>query len=65
VLIGMWHGETIAESILEVGVNKLSGIVSLGIIGTVALAPFFILSEVSRAIGPDNFWALFFHRRSA
>jgi hypothetical protein len=64
VLIGMWHGETIAESILAVGVNKLSGIVSLGIIGTVALAPFFILSEVSRAIGPDNFWALFFHRRS-
>jgi hypothetical protein len=65
VLIGMWHGETISESILDVGVNKLSGIVSLGIIGTVALAPFFILSEVSRAIGPDNFWALFFHRRSA
>ena len=65
VLIGMWHGQTIAESTLEVGANRLSGIVSLGIIGTVALAPFFILSEVSRAIGPDNFWALFFRRRSA
>jgi hypothetical protein len=61
----MWHGQTIAGSIVEVGVNRLSGIVSLGIIGAVALAPFFILSEISRAIGPDNFWALFFRRRSA
>jgi hypothetical protein len=65
VIIGMLHGETIIESISEVGANKLRGIVSLGIIGTVALAPFFILSEVSRVIGPDNFWALFFHRRNA
>ncbi len=65
VLIGMWHGQTIGASVADVGANKLSGIVSLGIMGTVALAPFFILSEVSRVIGPDNFWALFFHRRSA
>ena len=65
VIIGMWHGQTMVESIADVGANKLSGIVSLGIMGTVALAPFFILSEVSRVIGPDNFWALFFHRRSA
>ncbi len=65
VLIGIWHGQTIAESISEVGANKLNGIVSLGVIGTVALAPFFILSEISRVIGKDKFWALFFHRRSS
>jgi hypothetical protein len=65
VIIGMWHGQTIAESIVEIRVNRLSGIVSLGIIGAVALAPFFILSEISRAIGSDNFRALFFRRRSA
>ena len=65
VLIGMWHGQTIAESIAEVGANKLNGIVSLGIIGTVALAPFFILSEISRVLGKDKFWALFFHGRSS
>lgn len=65
VIIGMWHGLTIAESISEVGANKLKEIVSFGIIGTVLLAPFFILSEVSRVIGSDNFWALFFHRRNA
>jgi hypothetical protein len=63
-LIGMWHGKPMAESIAEVGVNRLIGIVSLGIIGTVALAPFFLLSEISRVIGRDNFWALLFHRRA-
>lgn len=65
VLIGMWDGKTMAESIAEVGANRLVVIVSLGIIGTVALAPFFLLSEISRVIGRDNFWALFFQRRSA
>jgi hypothetical protein len=65
VLIGMWHGQTMTASIAEVGVNKLKGIVSFGIMGTVLLAPFFILSEISRVIGADNFWNLFFQRRSA
>jgi hypothetical protein len=65
VLLGMWHGKPMAESIAEVGANRLFGIVSLGIIGTVALAPFFLLSEISRVIGRDNFWALFFQRRSS
>ena len=65
VLIGMWHGEPMAESIAEVGVKTLWGTVSLGIIATVALTPFFILGEISRVIGADNFWALFFHRRNS
>ena len=65
VIIGMWNGKPIAESVAEVGANKLVGIVSLGIIGTIALAPFFLLSEISRVIGRDNFWALFFQRRSS
>ena len=65
VLIGMWGGKPMAESIAEVGANRLAGIISLGIMGTVALAPFFLLSELSRVIGSDNFWALFFQRRSS
>ena len=60
VLIGMWDGRPIAQSITEVGVNKLAGIASLGIISTVALVPFFILREISRVIGRDKFWSLFF-----
>jgi hypothetical protein len=62
VLIGMWHGEPIVESVADIGVNQLGGIVSVGIIATVALIPFFILREIGRVIGGDNFWALFFHR---
>jgi len=65
VLIGMWDGRTIAQSISEVGANKLAGIISLGIISTVALVPFFILREISRVIGSDKFWALFFQHRNS
>ena len=62
VLIGMWDGRPVAQSISEIGVDKLAGIVSLGIISTVALVPFFILREISRVIGHDRFWSLFFRR---
>ena len=64
VLIRMWHGKPVAASIAKSGADSLVGIVFLGIIGTVSLAPFFLLSEISRVIGRDNLWALFFQRRS-
>lgn len=64
VLVGMWHGQPIGESIADVGANKLKSIVSLGIIGTVALIPFFILSEISRVMGEHKFWDLIFSSRS-
>jgi GYF domain 2 len=63
VIVGMWHGKSAAESISEVGANRLKEVVSGGIITTVALVPFFILREISRVIGGNNFWALFFQRR--
>jgi len=65
VLIGMWNGKPVAQSVAEIGVDKLEGIVSLGIISTVALVPFFILREISRVMGPDKFWSLFFRRRDS
>jgi hypothetical protein len=65
VVIGMWDGKTIAESISEVGADKLAGMVCVGIISTVALVPYFILREINRVIGGDNFRSLFFQRRSA
>ena len=65
VLIGMWGGKSVAQSIAEIGVNKLEGIVSLGIIATVVLVPFFILREISRVLGPNKFWSLFFQRRNS
>lgn len=64
VVIGILHGRPIAEVLTEIGVDNLAGIVSVGIIATVALVPFFILREISRVIGADIFWALFFRRRN-
>jgi hypothetical protein len=63
VFIGIWHGTPMAETISEIGANNLKGMVSAGIIATVALVPFFILHEISRVIGESNFWSLFFQRR--
>ncbi len=62
VLVGLWDGKSIERSIAEVGADKLLGIVSLGIISTVALVPFFILREISRVMGREKFRSLFFHR---
>ena len=64
VLVGMWHGRTVAQSFSEIGVNKLRGMVSISVIATVALIPFFVLREISRVIGEDRFWSLFFDRRN-
>ena len=64
VAVGLWNGRTMAESIAEVGLNKLKGVIAMGMIGTVALAPFFILREVSRVIGEGKLWSLFFQPRN-
>ena len=64
-LIGMWHGQSVAESLSEIGANKLRGILSFSMIATVALTPFFILREISRVIGKDKFWFLFFRSRTS
>ena len=65
VLVGIWHGRTVAESLSEIGANKLRGMVSISVIATVALIPFFVLREISRVIGEDNFWSLFLHNRNS
>ena len=62
VVIGLFDGRALSETISEIGVNKLKGIVSIGIITTVALVPFFVLAEISRVIGKEKIWFLFFQR---
>lgn len=64
-LVGMWHGQNVAESFSNIGSNKLRGIVSFSVIATVALMPFFALRGISRVIGKDNFWSLFFRRKNS
>jgi hypothetical protein len=61
----MWHGQKVAESLSEIGANKLRGMVSISVIATVALIPYFALRQLSRVIGKDNFWSLFFRRRNS
>ena len=64
-LIAMWHGKTVVESFSEIGANKLRGIVSVSVIATVALIPFFALRGISRVIGKKQFWSLFFRHRNS
>jgi hypothetical protein len=61
----MWHGQSVAESLSEIGANRLRGILSFSVIATVALIPFFILREISRVTGKEKFWSLFFRSRNA
>jgi hypothetical protein len=65
VLIGLWHGEAVTETLAELGADRLGQIASGETIATVALVPFFILREIVRVIGKENFWALFFRRRTS
>jgi hypothetical protein len=62
-LIGMWHGKTATESIPDIGGGSLRGILVVGLVMFVVLMPFFALKEISRAIGDDNLYELFFVRR--
>ena len=64
VLIGVWDRQTIAVTMSEIGADKLGAMVSVGIISTVALVPFFILREISRVIGKGRLWSLFFHPKT-
>lgn len=64
VLVGMWHGRTAAEIFSEIGANNLIGMVSISVIATFAMIPFFVLREINRVIGEGRFWSLFFHRRN-
>ena len=62
VLVGAFHGSSIAESLPTYGGGGLMGTVLVGIIVSVALIPFFAIEEISRAMGPGEFAKLLFNR---
>jgi hypothetical protein len=64
VLVGMWHGRTLANSMPTIGRGSLEGIFVVGIIMFVVLMPFFALREIGRDIGDDKLYELFFVRRT-
>jgi len=60
VVVGVFKGKTIGESIPIIGGGSLSGVFFVGIILTVALVPFFAFREVGRAIGERELHSLIF-----
>jgi hypothetical protein len=58
IVIGLWKGRTIAESIPKIGGGSPLGIVIASLIITVALIPFFAFRELSRVMGKGVLEAL-------
>jgi hypothetical protein len=58
VVVGLWKGETIAESIPSIGGGSLAGVVTTGLILTLTLIPFFAFRELSRVMGKGALGAL-------
>jgi len=62
VIVGVWHGRTIAQSFPNVGGGSVTGILSLVVTVFVALIPFFAFREISRVIGRRELWSLLLSR---
>ena len=60
VVVGVFKGKTIGESIPSIGGGSPSGVFFVGIILAVALIPFFAFRAVGRAIGERELHALMF-----
>ena len=60
VLVGVFKGMTIAQSIPSIGGGTLSGVFFVGIILAVALIPFFAFREIGRVIGERELHSLMF-----
>jgi len=62
VVVGVFRGKNIAQSLPTIGGGSLQGIVSVGAIVFVSLIPFFAFREISRVIGRGALWSLLLHR---
>jgi len=60
VLVGIFKGKTIDESIPSIGGGSPTGVFFVGIIVAVALIPFFAFREIGRAIGERELRSLIF-----
>jgi hypothetical protein len=64
VVIGIFHGKTIVQSIPQMGGGGLEGKVLVGIMTFVALIPLFAFTEIRRVLGDAEFHSLFFEDRT-
>jgi len=65
MLVGLWHGNTVANSVPAMGGGSLKGILSVGTVCFVVLLPFFGFREIGRVIGHKELWSLILERRSS
>ncbi len=63
VVVGVWGGKTIAESVPSIGGGGLKGVLSVGAIVSFGLIPYFAFKEVGRVIGENELRALILTRR--
>jgi hypothetical protein len=64
ILVGLWHGNTVASSLPLLGENSVKSIGSVGIMCFVVLLPFFGFREIGRVIGNKELSSLIMHKRS-
>jgi hypothetical protein len=63
VIVGLFHGKTLAESLPVLAGGGLEGQLIVGVMIFVVLIPFFAFTELRRAIGEDAFDDLVFGRK--
>ncbi len=63
VLVGVWHGNTLADSLPPIVGSGLKGVLAVGVMCFVVLLPFFGFREIARVIGHREMRALMFARR--
>jgi hypothetical protein len=59
-LTGWFHGRTFEQSISEIGGGRLEGMLIVAVIIAVALVPYLICQEISRAVGDEKLLLLIF-----
>ena len=64
-LVGLWHGNTIANSLLAEGLGNFKGILLVGIMSFLLLLPFFLLRELGRVVGHKELWDLILKYRGS
>jgi hypothetical protein len=62
VVVGLWHGTGIIDRIPGFGGGGITGLLSVGVIVSVALIPFFAFKEIGRVFGVAALQTLIFKR---
>jgi hypothetical protein len=63
VLVGVWHGNTIMDSIPPIMGGSVKGLLSVAVMCFVVLLPFFGFREIGEVMGRRELWTLIFKRR--